>query len=223
MKFTMNHNTVYAFATQRNATQRNAYQNYILLLTNNFKFYILQILGHLDFLSVGFVLQNIFSFNKNSCSFFVEKKNQKTTTFFVKKVDKKTTSLVFKNLIVKTFSQYLESLFVNKLIYAFSGALKNHFEIISQSDYGFCYKNYFFNLNQVFRNNYDFCESFERNSNYDFEKNYNFGFGKNDFGNCNFGLGFGNMIYDIGNNLKGFLFNRKINSKKILFQKEKKR
>ena len=203
--------------------QRNAYQNYILLLTNNFKFYILQILGHLDFLSVGFVLQNIFSFNKNSCSFFVEKKNQKTTTFFVKKVDKKTTSLVFKNLIVKTFSQYLESLFVNKLIHAFSGALKNHFEIISQSNYGFCYKNYFFNLNQVFRNNYDFCESFERNSNYDFEKNYNFGFGKNDFGNCNFGLGFWNMIYDIGNNLKGFLFNRKINSKKILFQKEKKR
>ena len=223
MKFTMNHNTVYAFATQRNATQRNAYQNYILLLTNNFKFYILQILGHLDFLSVGFVLQNIFSFNKNSCSFFVEKKNQKTTTFFVKKVDKKTTSLVFKNLIVKTFSQYLESLFVNKLIYAFSGALKNHFEIISQSDYGFCYKNYFFNLNQVFRNNYDFCESFERNSNYDFEKNYNFGFGKNDFGNCNFGLGFWNEIYNLKNNLAGFLFNRKINSKKILFQKEKKR
>ena len=34
--------------------QRNAYQNYILLLTNNFKFYILQILGHLDFLSVFF-------------------------------------------------------------------------------------------------------------------------------------------------------------------------
>ena len=210
-------------ATQRNATQRNAYQNYILLLTNNFKFYILQILGHLNFLSVGFVLQNIFSFNKNSCSFFVEKKNQKTTTFFVKKVDKKTTSLVFKNLIVKTFSQYLESLFVNKLIHAFSGALKNHFEIISQSNYGFCYKNYFFNLNQVFRNNYDFCESFERNSNYDFEKNYNFGFGKNDFGNCNFGLGFWNEIYNLKNNLKGFLFNRKINSKKILFQKEKKR
>ena len=39
---------------QRNATQRNAYQNYILLLTNNFKFYILQILGHLNFLSVFF-------------------------------------------------------------------------------------------------------------------------------------------------------------------------
>ena len=49
MKFTTNHNTVYAFATQR-----NAYQNYILLLTNNFKFYISQILGHLNFLSVFF-------------------------------------------------------------------------------------------------------------------------------------------------------------------------
>ena len=79
--------------------QRNAYQNYILLLTNNFKFYILQILGHLNFLSVGFVLQNIFSFNKNSCSFFIEKKNQKTTTFFVKKVDKKTTPFRFQSLI----------------------------------------------------------------------------------------------------------------------------
>ena len=143
---------------QRNATQRNAYQNYILLLTNNFKFYILQILGHLNFLSVGFVLQNIFSFNKNSCSFFVEKKNQKTTTFFVKKVDKKTTSLVFKNLIVKTFSQYLESLFVNKLIYAFSYALKNQFEIISRNE------NYAFNHNKDFcRNgNNRICSSFAK-------------------------------------------------------------
>ena len=89
--------------------------------------------------------------------------------------------------------------------------MKNQFEIISQSDYGFCYKNYFFNLNQVFRNNYGFCDfDFGRNSNYDFEKNYNFGFGKNDFGNCNFGLGFWNEIYNLKNNLAGFLFNRKI-------------
>ena len=53
---------------QRNATQRNAYQNYILLLTNNFKFYILQILGHLNFLSVFFVLaKNQFaSLNNNA-------------------------------------------------------------------------------------------------------------------------------------------------------------
>ena len=106
---------------------------------------------------------------------------------------------------------------------------KNQFEIISQSDYGFCYKNYFFNLNQVFRNNYDFCEEFGRNlnygfgkdyncnfkKNYDFEKNYNFGFGKNYFANCNFGYGFWNEIYGIGNNLKGFLFNRKILKIKI--------
>ena len=177
---------------QRNATQRNAYQNYILLLTNNFKFYILQILGHLNFLSVGFVLQNIFSFNKNSCSFFVEKKNQKTTTFFVKKVDKKTTSLVFKNLIVKTFSQYLESLFVNKLIYAFSYALKNQFEIISRNE------NYAFNHNK----------NFYRNGNNIFLRN---GYG-------------GNFIFGFWSNFNfGFLFNRKINSKKILFQKEKKR
>ena len=194
---------------QRNATQRNAYQNYILL-TNNFKFYILQILGHLDFLSV----------------FFVFAKNQ------------------FANLITRGFNPLHALAFVYNGLkphcyseFAFSYALKNQFEIISQSNYGFCYKNYFFNLNQVFRNNYDFCESFERNSNYDFgrdynyknncdysfEKNYNFGFGKNDFGNCNFGLGFWNEIYNLKNNLAGFLFNRKINSKKILFQKEKKR
>ena len=149
------------------------------------------------------------------------KKNQKSISFFVKKRNKKTTPFRIQSSIFFGLFQFI----------------KNQFEIISQSYYGFCYKNYFFNLNQVFRNNYDFCESFERNSNYDFgrdynyknncdysfEKNYNFGFGKNDFGNCNFGLGFWNMIYDIGNNLKGFLFNRKINSKKILFQKEKKR
>ena len=96
-------------------------------------------------------------------------------------------------------------------IHAFSYALKNHFEIISQSDYGFCYKNSSFNLNQVFRNNYGFCDfDFGRNSNYDFEKNYNFGFGKNDFGNCNFGFDFWNEIYNLKNNLAGFLFNRKI-------------
>ena len=120
--------------------------------------------------------------------------------------------------------------------HCYSGFASN-FEIISQSNYGFCYKNYSFNLNQVFRNNYGFCESFERNSNYDFgrgynyknncdysfEKNYNASFGKNNFGNCNFGFDFGNEIYNLKNNLAGFLFNRKINSKKILFQKEKKR
>ena len=88
----------------------------------------------------------------------------------------------------------------------------SNFEIISQSYYGFCYKNYSFNLNQVFRNNYDFCD-------FDFGRNSNFG--KNDFGNCNFGSGFWNKIYNLKNNLTGFLFNRKINStKKNLFQGE---
>ena len=91
--------------------------------------------------------------------------------------------------------QFIENQFAN-FNYAFSYA--SNFEIISQSDYGFCYKNYFFNLNQVFRNSYDFGESFGRSLNYDF--------GKNNFGNCNFGFDFGNEIYGIGNNLKGFLF-----------------
>ena len=117
--------------------------------------------------------------------------------------------------------------------YAFSCALKNKFEIISQSDYGFCYKNYFFNLNQVFRNSYDFgrdfdfgrnlnygfgkdCNcNFKKNCDYGFEGDYNFGFGKNYFGNCNFGFDFWNEIYGIGNNLAGFLFNRKILKTKI--------
>ena len=201
---------------QRNATQRNAYQNYILLLTNNFKFYILQILGHLNFLSV------FFRFAKNQFASLITRgfpKGRRANPLHA-------LAFVYNGLKPHCYSEF-----------AFSYALKNQFEIISQSNYGFCYKNYFFNLNQVFRNNYDFCESFERNSNYDFgrdynyknncdysfEKNYNFGFGKNDFGNCNFGLGFWNEIYNLKNNLAGFLFNRKINSKKILFQKEKKR
>ena len=42
------------------------------------------------------------------------------------------------------------------------------------------------------------------------KKNCNGGFGKNYFGNCNFGFDFGGKIYGIGNSLKGFLFNRKI-------------
>ncbi len=125
------------------------------------------------------------------------------------------------------------NLFINKLNYAFSCALKNQFEIISQLNYGFCYKNCFFNLNQVFRNSYDFGRDFDfgrnlnygfgkdynrnfkKNCDYDFEKNCNFGFGKNYFGNCNFGYGFGNEICSIGNNFAGFLFNRKILKTKI--------
>ena len=138
-------------------------------------------------------------------------------------------SFVRNDDLVCHYERKRSNLFINKLNYAFSCALKNKFEIISQLNYGFCYKNYFFNLNQVFRNSYDFGERFGRNLNYgfgkdyncnfkkncdyDFEKNYNFGFGKNYFGNCNFGFDFGNEICSIGNNLAGFLFNRK--TKKI--------
>ncbi len=109
--------------------------------------------------------------------------------------------------------------------------MKNKFEIISQLNYGFCYKNYFFNLNQVFRNSYDFGGRFGRNLNYGFDKDYNrnfkkncdYGFekncsgglGKNYFGNCNFGFDFGNEICSIWHDLKGFLFNRKILKTKI--------
>ena len=150
----------------------------------------------------------------------VAKKNQKTTTFFVKKVDKKTTPFRIHNSVFMGLLQFIKNNFAI-FNYAFSYALKNQFEIISQSDYGFCYKNYSFNLNQVFRNNYDFCESFGRNS--------IFGFGKNNFGNCNFGSGFWNKIYDGKNNLEGFLFNRKNQQKNLIYArstplaKEKKR
>ena len=56
-------------ATQRNATQRNATQRIPqLYLNNNFKFHISQFFKAFNFLSVCFVLQNIFSFVKNSSS-----------------------------------------------------------------------------------------------------------------------------------------------------------
>ena len=191
--------------------QRNAYQNYILLLTNNFKFYILQILGHLNFLSVFFVFaKNQFASLNNNVTHAVCRWQAHCVNISEKSAQEGSLRL--------TSPQSVRPLGKTSCYSDFA----SNFEIISQSYYGFCYKNYFFNLNQVFRNNYDFCESFERNSNYDFEKNYNASFGKNNFGNCNFGFDFGNMIYDIGNNLAGFLFNRKINSKKILKQGEQK-
>ena len=170
--------------------QRNAYHHYIL--NNNFKFYIYQFFRTLEFLSVSFL-----SFVKES---------KKPFLFFVKKSGQKNNY----NRITKS---------IRKNFFALCGKFINlfdafNFEIISQSDYGFCYKNYFFNLNQVFRNSYDFGESFGRSLNYDFGKNY--------FGNCNFGFDFGNEIYSIGNNLAGFLFNRKIQQKK-LFSRRKKR
>ncbi|WP_432633748.1 hypothetical protein, partial [Brachyspira sp.] len=142
----------------------------------------------------------------------------------------RTTPFRIHNSVFMGLLQFIENQFAI-FNYAFSCALKNQFEIISQSDYGFCYKNYFFNLNQVFRNSYDFGGRFGRNLNYgfgkdyncnfkkncdyDFEKNCSGGFGKNYFGNCNFGYGFGNEIYSIWHDLKGFLFNRKILKTKI--------
>ena len=105
--------------------------------------------------------------------------------------------------------------------FAFSYALKNQFEIISRNEnYAFNHNNFYHNgNNRIWRlprlltksRNDDFIvcnngllslnnELFSRN---DYGKDFIFGF----WSNFNF----------------GFLFNRKINSKKILFQKEKKR
>ena len=97
-------------------------------------------------------------------------------------------------LLTSNFKSYISQFFRTfNFLSVFIRFAKNHFEIISQLNYGFCYKNYFFNLNQVFRNSYDLGLDFDfgRNLNYDFEKNYNLGFGKNYFANCNFGYGFG--------------------------------
>ena len=95
---------------QRNATQRNAYHNYIL--NNNFKFYIYQFFRTLEFLS-GFIrFAKIISFIKEStlkagrrqilCSFLITKKNQKITSFCQKEA--KTTPFRISNPSVKTFS-----------------------------------------------------------------------------------------------------------------------
>ena len=156
---------------QRNATQRNAYQNYILLLTNNFKFYILQILGHLNFLSV------FFRFAKNQFASLITRgfpKGRRANPLHA-------LAFVYNGLKPHCYSDF-----------AFSYALKNQFEIISRNE------------NYAFNHNKNFC----RNGNNIFLRN---GYG-------------GNFIFDFWNNSNfGFLFNRKINSKKILFQKEKKR
>ena len=195
---------------QRNATQRIPQ----LYLNNNFKFYIFQFFRAVNFLSVSFL--SFVKESKSSCSFFVEKKNHakggqsSKTISFCQKEDKarlkspqseacfqrKTTPFRIHNSVFMGLLQFIENQFAI-FNYAFFCALKNKFEIISQLNYGFCYKNYFFNLNQVFRNSYDFGERFGRNLNYGFEKNYNFGFGKNYFGDCNFGFDFGNEIYGI--------------------------
>ena len=80
---------------QRNATQRNAYQNYILLLTNNFKFYILQILGHLNFLSVFFVLA------KNQFANLITRRLQPLVLQFREKHQDATAHKGLKPLVIK--------------------------------------------------------------------------------------------------------------------------
>ena len=62
MKFTMNYNTVYAFATQRIRIPQ------LYLLTNNLNFYILQIFKAFNFLSAEFLLQK---FNINLVKTFL--------------------------------------------------------------------------------------------------------------------------------------------------------
>ena len=99
-----------------NATQRNAYQNYIL--NNNFKFYIYQFFRALKNLSVFIRFAKIISFIKESkSSYFFEwqKSKQKTISFFIKKRNKakarfqRKTPFRIRNLLVKTFLQYSES------------------------------------------------------------------------------------------------------------------
>ena len=105
--------------------QRNAYQNYILLLTNNFKFYILQILGHLNFLSV----------------FFVFAKNQ-----FASLITRRLTLCAFGKPLVLTIHKKASQCNCTQWVrsapfrethcysgYAFSYALKNKFAILNNN------------------------------------------------------------------------------------------
>ena len=105
--------------------QRNAYQNYILLLTNNFKFYILQILGHLNFLSV----------------FFVFAKNK-----FANLITRRLTLCAFGKLLVLQFREKHQDATARKGFalrplgkthcysgYAFSYALKNKFASLNNN------------------------------------------------------------------------------------------
>ena len=111
--------------------------------------------------------------------------------------------------------------------YAFSYALKNKFAILNnnaasahcvniseKSTQGVatpCYSDFASNFEIISRN-----ENYAFNHNKNFCRNGNNIFLRNDYGK--------DFIFGFWNNSNfGFLFNRKINSKKILFQKEKKR
>ncbi len=196
---------------QRNATQRNAYQNYIL--NNNFKFYIFQFFRAVNFLSAVFGFAKISSFikeSKNSCSFFVEKKNQKTTTFFVKKSGQK-----------NNYSRITKS--IRKNFFALCGKFINlfdafNFEIISRNEnYAFDYNKYFCrngnNQSLSFAEGVLWERGFAKNRSNLFSGLLHFIrndgddlFSRNDYG--------GKFIFGFWDNLNfGFLFNRK--TKKI--------
>ena len=220
--------------------QRNAYQNYILLLTNNFKFYILQILGHLKFLSVFFV------FAKNKFANLITRRLQPLVLQFREKHQDATARKGLKPLVIKKLIATPHAVCrwhahcVNNSEkstqgvttpcysdFAFSGALKNQFASLNNNVAdAHCVNNSEKSTQGVKTPCYsDFASNFEiisRNENYAFNHNKNFCrngnniFLRNDYG--------GNFIFDFWSNFNfGFLFNRKINSKNILFQKEKKR
>ena len=246
--------------------QRNAYQNYILLLTNNFKFYILQILGHLNFLSV----------------FFVFAKNQ-----FASLITRRLTLCAFGKLLVLQFREKHQDATARKGFalrplgkthcysgYAFSYALKNKFASLNNNAaHAVCrWQAHCVNISEKSMQGgslrltspqsvrplgttpcySDFASNFEiisRNENYAFNHNNFYHNGNNriwrlprllakgtptetksrndDFIVCNNGLlsinnGLfsrndygGNFIFGFWSNSNfGFLFNRKINSKK---------
>ena len=241
--------------------QRNAYQNYILLLTNNFKFYILQIFKAFNFLSV----------------FFHFAKNQ-----FANLITRRLTLCAFGKPLVLTIHKKASQCNCTQWVrsapfrethcysgYAFSYALKNKFAILNnnaasahcvniseKSTQGVatpCYSDFASNFEIISRNeNYAFNhnKNFYRNGNNQSlrgienaeviqnkfkywiasllsvarndkfvicdDKSKDELFSRNDYGK--------DFIFDFWSNFNfGFLFNRKINSKKILFQKEKKR
>ena len=132
----------------------------------------------------------------------------------------------YRNLIASLLSVARNDNF--NYIHAFSYALKNQFEIISRNEnYAFNHNNFYHNgNNRIWRLPLLLAkgtptETKSRNDDFIVCNNgllsINNGlFSRNDYG--------GNFIFGFWSNSNfGFLFNRKINSKKNLFQKEKKR
>ncbi len=141
MKLTLNYNTVCAFATQRNATQRNAYHHY--LLNNNFKFYIAQFFRAVNFLIVFIrFAKNQFAIISHCHYEGVARSNPNLIKFdFYNLI-----SLINKFYTKWIATPSLRSARNDKFnyIHAFSYALKNKFEIISRNEnYAFDYNKYF--------------------------------------------------------------------------------